>query len=544
MQSAKGSQEPTSDRQAILILGMHRSGTSALGGVVNALGAAAPKTPHPAQPHNPRGFYESVPLMQANDALLASAGSRWDDWRALNPQWVRSTAAKAHRQTIKDTLRDEFGDAPLFFIKDPRLCRFVPLYLSILREMGVNAVALLPVRNPLEVAYSLKRRDGFPLIKSLLLWLRHVLEAEYHSRQLPRCFLPHEKVLLDWRYHLDRAAARTGLIWPAHSQLTDAAIDRFLTLDLHHERATAQEMERHPDVAALVSETYAVLSTMADGEENNELTGRLDAVRTKFEEGCKTFGGAIAAAEVAAEDLRTELARRTAEADERLAAAREELVRQQQQTDDAHAALAERQRQADEGQAALVQRQQQLDDAHAALAHQQQQTQEAQAALAQQRRQLDEVEAALSQQQQQNREAQAALAQQRQQLEEVGAALAQQQQQSREAEAALAQQQAQLNEAEAALAQHRRQSRDSQMALAQQRSMLADHEAEIRRLRDTIRGAAGEAESLRATVARQQAEMHQHAEERNAARADSSTMLASRSWRWTAPLRRLRQLVR
>ena len=77
-------------RQAILVLGMHRSGTSALGGVVSMLGAAAPKTLLPANGGNPRGYWESLPLERANNDLLASAGSRWDDWRALNPQWIDS----------------------------------------------------------------------------------------------------------------------------------------------------------------------------------------------------------------------------------------------------------------------------------------------------------------------------------------------------------------------------------------------------------------------------------------------------------------------
>lgn len=484
MQSAKDGRALNSDRQAILILGMHRSGTSALGGVVDALGATAPKTLHRAQPHNPRGFYESVPLLEANDALLASAGSRWDDWRALNPQWARSAIAKAHRQTIKETLQDEFGDAPFFFIKDPRICRLVPFYLSVLREMGASAVALLPVRNPLEVAHSLRRRDGFPLAKSLLLWLRHVLEAEYHSRQLPRCFLSHEKMLLDWRPQIERAATCTGLAWPAHSQLTDATIDRFLAPDLHRERATAQDMEQHPDVTALVSETYAVLSALAAGEEDNELTSRLDAVRAKFEDGCKTFGAAMAAVESVAEDSR--------------------------------AALALQQQQTAEAQAALTELQQKLEEAHAEFARQQQQTQEAEAALAQQRQQFEESQAALAQQRQLTDEAAAVLAKQRQQIEQT----------------------------QAALKHHQRQTRDTAMTLAQQRSMLTDQEVEIRRLRDTMRRVAGEADGLRATVAQQETDIRQHTEERNAALADRTRVFASRSWRWTAPLRRLRQLVR
>src|ERR1700712_2357048 len=66
-------------RRAILVLGMHRSGTSALSGVVNALGPAAPKPLLAPRADNPRGFFESAALADAHDDLLLSAGSYWDD---------------------------------------------------------------------------------------------------------------------------------------------------------------------------------------------------------------------------------------------------------------------------------------------------------------------------------------------------------------------------------------------------------------------------------------------------------------------------------
>jgi len=63
-------------------------------------------------------------------------------------------------------------------IKDPRICRLVPLWTSVLERIGVEAVFLIAFRNPIEVAESLKVRDGFHPAKSLLMWLRHVIDAE------------------------------------------------------------------------------------------------------------------------------------------------------------------------------------------------------------------------------------------------------------------------------------------------------------------------------------------------------------------------------
>ena len=69
-------------KSAILIAGMHRSGTSALTRTLSLLGCALPKTPSNDPKH-----WESKVIMNLNDEILASAGSAWHDWGAFNPGW-------------------------------------------------------------------------------------------------------------------------------------------------------------------------------------------------------------------------------------------------------------------------------------------------------------------------------------------------------------------------------------------------------------------------------------------------------------------------
>ena len=272
-------------RKAILILGMHRSGTSALGGVISALGVAGPKTLFPRHPANPRGFFESWPLVLAHDAMLESAGSCWDDWRALDSHWLHSKTAERQRQKIRALLVDEYGDEPLIYVKDPRICRFIPFMSSILAELNVSPVAFLLVRNPLEVANSLKRRDEIALTKSFLLWLRHALDAEYHSRHMPRCFLTYEGLLTDWRYQISRAAEKAGIVWPTLSNRPDVEIAQFLTTDLRHETSTLEDLRNHPDVTPMLRATYDILTAIAADGENKDLLDQLDLLRARFGEG-------------------------------------------------------------------------------------------------------------------------------------------------------------------------------------------------------------------------------------------------------------------
>ena len=313
-------------RKAILILGMHRSGTSALGGLVAAYGAATPKTLLPGSLHNPKGHWESTPLTIADDNLLTAAASSWHDWLPLDRQWLQSPAAERFRHTIKAIILSEFGDAPLFFIKDPRICRFVPFMASILADLSVDPVAFLPVRNPLEVAYSLQQRDQIALPTTLMLWLRHVLEAEYHSRNMPRCILRHEDLLSDWRHQMDRAARETGIVWPVTFDQADTAIAEFLNKDLHHQRASVADLQSHPDVTPLVRSAYAILRSMASEGDSQDLRDQLDRVRATFDESCDVVGKAVAAGNLAAQRLQGELGKSIAERDA-LAHAQQDLIR-------------------------------------------------------------------------------------------------------------------------------------------------------------------------------------------------------------------------
>lgn len=300
-------------RQAIIILGMHRSGTSALGGVLNLLGVSAPKTLQEGNVSNPKGYWESVPLVAANDGLLELADSYWDDVRPLDLTKADPQLLAQQRERIEKIISEEFGNSPLFFIKDPRICRFFSFLMDILNGMDIRTVVLQAVRNPLEVANSLHHRDGFSLSKGLLLWLRNTLDSEYYSRSLPRYFIPYEKLLTDWQNYLGLAARETGIRWSVDPVESESKIGDFLAETLRHERFTVQEMESHPDLVSWASESYKIILQMAAKGESEALLDRLHVLRSQFDEASKIFGKAIAAEEETTARLRGEIERQSSE---------------------------------------------------------------------------------------------------------------------------------------------------------------------------------------------------------------------------------------
>jgi hypothetical protein len=265
--------------------------------------------------------------MAANDDLLASMHSGWADWRKLDPEWLKSEAAEKHRDAIAAILAQEYADEQMFFVKDPRICRYAPFFAAILSDLKVTPVAVVIVRNPLEVAHSLRRRDGIPPAQSLLLWLRHILDAEHASRDFPRCILPYEGFLENWKFHIDRVAQNTGVVWPISSNTAAEQIETFLTADLRHQRFDPDDLANDPVVMPMVREVYEILTQLAVTDRADSLLKRLDEMRMRFDEGCETFGGLAAERELAVDRPAPHHRASSAEELQATIAERDELLR-------------------------------------------------------------------------------------------------------------------------------------------------------------------------------------------------------------------------
>ena len=277
-------------RTAILVLGMHRSGTSALARIVNFLGAAMPRHLTPANEANPRGYWESQPLVALHEELLTELDSSWDDWRAPAPRWRDGDIAARYAGKLRTTIEEEFGNAPLIVLKDPRVCRTLPFWMSALEKSGIRSAPLLVVRNPLEVAESLREHHDISFEKAMLLWLRHNLDAEYETRHLPRNIVTLDALLEDWKLLAVQTGARMGVQWPR--QPNDAASDvrEFLDIELHNHRATLAELEAHTEVPHWVKSAYRALTLLCDEPKAADPKRELDRIRASFAESARVFG--------------------------------------------------------------------------------------------------------------------------------------------------------------------------------------------------------------------------------------------------------------
>ncbi|MDB6163936.1 MAG: glycosyltransferase [Xanthomonadaceae bacterium] len=148
-------------------------------------------------PDNPKGFWEHAGVVAIHERLFKSLGTAWNDPRVLPHGWLDTAAAKDAQNALTLLLNAEFSGTRHWAVKDPRLCRLLPLWLPVLAKMGVTPHVVIMVRRPAEVAASLRARNDWPEGLSRLLWMQYMVDAERVSRALSRSVATYDALLAD-----------------------------------------------------------------------------------------------------------------------------------------------------------------------------------------------------------------------------------------------------------------------------------------------------------------------------------------------------------
>ena len=175
--------------RGVVVLGMHRSGTSAVARVVNLLGVPLLASDLlPADDANPRGYWESEALRHFDEELLEAVGGSWSLPPAA-PDWSRANG-------LRERARESFGEAleGEWVWKDPRASVTLPWWRE---AFGLDPAIVLVHRDPREVASSLARRDGFPARRSFALWERYVRAGLAAAAGLPAFVVGYSELLED-----------------------------------------------------------------------------------------------------------------------------------------------------------------------------------------------------------------------------------------------------------------------------------------------------------------------------------------------------------
>jgi hypothetical protein len=228
------------------------------------------KTSMAAGPPNPKGFYENQALTDFHDKFLRSVGTSWQDPKPISKDRFQGSAPERFREELFQLLKHEFRDGrPL--IKDPRMCRLMPLWIPLIQEHFPKAGFILSARHPVEVAHSLHQLYDLTVGMGLELWASHVLESERTTRVFPRLLVTHGQLMGCDAKIILRLARTLDLPTESVASTVSARIDPTLR---HHKASSWPTGEPHKEW------TLSIYQTLVGQEPDSEKS--LDRLREEY----------------------------------------------------------------------------------------------------------------------------------------------------------------------------------------------------------------------------------------------------------------------
>jgi GT2 family glycosyltransferase len=337
----------TADTQtALCIAGAHRSGTSMLTRLLHACGLfLGPKNAlMPPQADNPDGFWEHLGFVALNDELLNALGGAWDLPPKADENFTRAELEPL--RTKARLLLEDFDSADVWGWKDPRNSLTLPFWQDVLPGLKT----LIIVRNPLEVAYSMRERNGTSYAFGLRLWEiynRRLLEA---SGKHDRLFTHYDLFFENPKKELKRVANFIGLPQPKIGSAAELVATKrrhtHFTIDqLIDARVSGEVIELYRALIAETSATRRKASVAKSGRrvkstESEILSGsvsRLDAfIPDRFAQIEHLYGELLAQTEARHKSEIEKLSAHVAHTEERHKAQVKELTTHLATTEAAH----------------------------------------------------------------------------------------------------------------------------------------------------------------------------------------------------------------
>jgi hypothetical protein len=264
--ASESSQASSSRPTMLLVLGMHRSGTSVTTRLLDCLGAVNSVSLMPNQADNPRGYFEDFDIYQFNETKLLP--SLKNKWYSVGPvDWTQLSAHDRSKLELEalEILRANYTlSNPLSVLKEPRIGVLLPFWLPLLERAGYRVRIVCAVRDPLSVARSLARRDGLSISHSGALYVTYWLSILSNIQSQAVAFVQFNDIFNNASKSLDKVISKLGILPPDdyEKRLHDFS-SSFIDESLRHNHFEIKDLFLETDLLPLAIELYESLVAAA-----------------------------------------------------------------------------------------------------------------------------------------------------------------------------------------------------------------------------------------------------------------------------------------
>ena len=250
------------NNKLIVVLGMHRSGTSAVTRALTTMGVELGDSLMPPNTDvNAKGFWEDVDLNALNIEMLNVIESDWQYLTIIEPTDVEILRKQGYVDRAVNLLKQKVSSVKIFGFKDPRVAKLLPFWNEVFSHCQLDVSFVITMRHPLSVAMSLAKRDGLKAEQSYFLWFGHVLTSIFGSVGSKRVLVDYDRLMKMPDRELNRIANGIGL----KINLADLELykNEFLDVELQHTLFNLNDLLLDETCPPIVKEVYSSLLDVA-----------------------------------------------------------------------------------------------------------------------------------------------------------------------------------------------------------------------------------------------------------------------------------------
>lgn len=256
------------NRKLVVVLGMHRSGTSAITRGLQAVGVGlGDKLMPPLAGVNEKGFWEDLEIVDLNVEMLAALKSDWHFLAAITAADVETLRYQGYVDRAAVLLSAKLSQTPAYGFKDPRTSKLLPFWVEVFKAMGIQPYYVLAIRNPLSIEKSLAKRDAFDPKKSYLLWIEHVVTSLAYTEQQRLIVIDYDRLMRDADSQMERLSRFLGTT--IDQTELNVYKTEFLDSTLRHSVFELEELHKDSNWPPLLQEVYTSLLSASEDDSVN-----------------------------------------------------------------------------------------------------------------------------------------------------------------------------------------------------------------------------------------------------------------------------------
>ncbi len=247
-------------KKIIVVIGMHRSGTSTVMNALACLGVSLGDNLLPPGVDNPKGFFEDKSVNDLNIAMLDAIGQTWFSLSLVSDADIDKLIALGYLEKAIALLNDKTKTTPVFGFKDPRVSKLLKFWKLVFARMHCDVQYVLCLRHPLSVANSLLKRNKSPIEKGYLLWLSYNLSIVTESQDLRLIPLDYDQLMEAPIAHIQYLAEQLNLT--ADMDLANQFATEFLDKELRHTSFDESALVNDKSCPEVVAKAYTLFNQM------------------------------------------------------------------------------------------------------------------------------------------------------------------------------------------------------------------------------------------------------------------------------------------